>query len=149
MGYCMDQMDQKFRIKKENFDAALQAIKKLGETVDEDGRGGSYSGGQKQETWYSWVTTSEFVNAETLKQAIAAWRWEVEVEKLPFGEEGDIIDIYFEGQKFGQDEVFLEAIAPYVEEGSYIEMQGECGARWRWLFKDGGLKEQSATIIWE
>jgi hypothetical protein len=40
------------------------------------------------------------------------------------------------------------AIAPYVEENSYIEMVGEDGDRWRWVFKNGKCEEKYPEVIW-
>ena len=144
MGYCMTQRDSLFTIKAENSEGALKAIKALAETVDEQGGGGSWKGGKKKEAWYSWVTTSEFVNAKTLDDAIKAWRWVVESDK-----NGDINYIYFNGEKIGDDEILFNAIAPFVDDDCYIEMSGEDGALWRWAFENGELVEKNAEIIWE
>jgi len=39
-------------------------------------------------------------------------------------DKGDIIELNFNG-KTGAEELFMEAIGPYVEAGSYIEWKGE------------------------
>lgn len=140
MGYCMNQRDSSFRIKAENRAKALQAIKDLASRVDEGG-GGSYSGGRKTESYFSWVTTSEFSEARTLEAAMWAWRWQIEGE-----EGGDVDSIMFEGEKLGDDIFLLRAIAPYVEAGSFIEMQGEDGALWRWYFDGTGCTEQEGRV---
>ena len=38
--------------------------------------------------------------------------------------------------------------APYINDG-YIEMSGEDGERWRWIFKDGKCEEKFPGIVWE
>ena len=139
MGYCMDQRAADFTIKSENKGKALEAIKGLATQTKRMGGGSS-----RGERWFSWVTTKEFVEAGTLLEAISAWRWEANES-----ENGDITDIYFHGEKLGDDTIFLEAIAPYVEAGSYIEMQGEDGSIWRWVFDGRGVVEQAAKIVWE
>lgn len=64
------------------------------------------------------VNTDKFLDAATLDDAMFYWRWIV-----------------------GKDEgVLFKAIAPFVEKGSYVEMEGvkkdegESGMLWRWDF---------------
>ncbi|MCA9280833.1 MAG: hypothetical protein H6812_04440 [Phycisphaeraceae bacterium] len=79
----------------------------------------------------------------SLDDALAALGWEI-----TFSPEGDVDGIDFVGEKYRADEDPLLAIAPFVEDGSYIEMQGEGGEMWRWAFRDGRLYELEAEIIW-
>ena len=136
MGYCIDQLGARFRIERKNFGKALLAIKALAgsETITD-------SGGRH----FSWVNNEEYLGAKTLAEAIDAWRWEAEVD----GDEGDIIDIRFRGEKYGDDDAFFKAIAPFVEKGSFIEMQGEEGARWRWFFDGYTVHEQEGRVVYE
>jgi len=138
MGYCMNQRDASFRIKAENRAKALQAIKDLASRVDEGG-GGCWSGGRKVEAFFSWVRTEKFANASTLEDAMSEWRWEIDGA-------ADVDSIMFEGEKLGDDIFLLRAIAPYVEAGSFIEMQGEDGALWRWYFDGTGCIEQEGRV---
>lgn len=140
----MTQRDANFRIEHENFAAALAAIKALATRTEKMG-GGEWRDGKVQKTWFSWVTTEEFVEATTLQEAIKAWRWSVEVSE----ESGDIVDICFDGEKLGDDTILLEAIAPYVEAGSFIDMEGEDGSLWRWAFDGRGVVELAGTVSYE
>lgn len=126
MGYCINQVDSKFSIEKENFQAAFDAALKL---HNKD---------------YDWTKKDWFVGLKTLDEVFDAWRWE-----LRWNDDGDIVDICFTGEKLGDDLPFLDAIAPFVVDGSYIEMQGEDGALWRWVFKDKRCGEIYATITWD
>jgi len=64
-------------------------------------------------------------------------------------DEGEIIELYFNGDKLACDEdIMFQAIAPYVEDGSFIEMVGEDGDCWRWIFKDAKCKEVRAEVTW-
>lgn len=139
MGYYVQQIDQQFFIAKNDCKKALTAIKKLAQHADKMS-GGSSNG----ERWFSWVTTSDFVNAKSLEEALSAWRWLAEQDK-----DGNIAYLYFEGDKLGDEETLFDAIAPYVKDGSYLEMSGEDGARWRWGFEDGKCKEREAHIDFE
>ena len=134
MGYCMTQRDSNFAIKAEDKEKALEAIKELaGKETIHDGSG----------KHFSWVETERFVNASTLKEAMDEWRWEIGED-----EEGNVLDIYFSGEKLGNDEILFNAIAPYVKEGSYIEMSGEDGSLWRWSFDGKSCVEKGAQISW-
>jgi len=63
-------------------------------------------------------------------------------------ETGDVTDIYFLGDKlYDEDDWFFE-IAKFVEEGSFIEMEGEDGYIWRWVFKDGKSYSITPVITW-
>lgn len=142
MGYCMSQQNADFFIAAEDKDKALAALKKLGDNTD-NMRGGSWSGGGKQQSWYSWVDM-EFVNRYDLESAVRDWRWDLYCD-----DDGNVVEIMFEGEKLGQDEILFEALAPWVKSGSYIEMHGEDGSLWRWCFDDGKFKEKAANISWE
>lgn len=135
MGYYITIRDSNFKIKKENFDAALAAIKSLAgkETIED-------SGGRH----FSWVNP-EFVNSKTLENAIKSWRWEPLMDK----ETGDVDGLEFDGKKYGDEEVLFAALAPYVEPDSFIEVMGEEGEMWRWFFDGKKLITQEAKITWE
>ena len=64
-------------------------------------------------------------------------------------ENGDYDAIYFTHEKHDINKVELEAIAPYVEDGSYIKMQGENEDIWYWTFEDGKCIEEYVTTFFE
>lgn len=143
MGYCIEQRDCDFRIKAENVDKALAAIKALASRVGEGGGFVSVDG--HVERFFSWVRTEDFANAATLEDAMYAWRYEIEYN----GDgSGDVAWIMFQGEKYGDDEKLFQALGPYVEPGCFIEMQGEDGALWRWTFNGTTMVEQNASITW-
>ena len=144
MGYCMNQRDSKFNIKSRNKNKALAAIKTLMSKVNELGGGGSYSGGKCNKKWFSWVTTETVVNAKTLKEAMQEWRWEINCDA-----KGNVDSICFASEKLGDDNYLLEAIAPYVVSGSWIDMEGEDGSIWRWEFKNGKVKEIAGRVCFD
>jgi hypothetical protein len=91
------------------------------------------------------VTTEEFVNAKTLKEALSAWRWDSFISE----ETGDLVDLTFNGEKLGDDETFFETLAPFVKAGSYIEMEGEDGGHWKWKFDGKTMTEVSGKVVYE
>ncbi len=143
MGYCMSQRDCNFFIAKENKEKALQAIKDLANIVQEKGGGGGWVG-EKKVKWFAWVTTENFVNAKTLEEAMNEWRWEINSD-----DNGDIVGISFVGEKLGDDMILFNAIAPYIKEGSFIDMSGEDGYMWRWKFDGEKVKEIEGTVTFE
>jgi len=128
MGYYIQQRTTQFCIKAKNQTKALVAVKGL---VGQEPIGAHFS----------WV--GNFSDADSFQEVMEEWRWEVE-----FNERGDVIDLFFNGQKLGDDELLFQTIAPFVEAGSYIEILGEEGEMWRWAFDDKECTELSPTIIW-
>ena len=84
-------------------------------------------------------------NFSDFEEAMADYNFIVEADA-----EGNYDSICFPDEKWRDADVLLEAIAPYVKNGSFIEMIGEDGMMWRWLFRDGSCVEQYVKeIIYE
>ena len=143
MGYYMEMRSCDFFIAKENLNHIAEAIRGMLGDVWTKGSGGCYQGGQTLSKHYSWVDNTELANADTAEKAFKAWRWEAQ-----FDGEGNIVDLCFDGEKLGDDEQFFQTIAPWVKDGSYIEMSGEDGALWRWTFNNGEMREKTPDIRW-
>ena len=132
MGYLMEQQNTEFKILAANKALALEAVKKLVgcETItDSTGR------------HFSWVDSGTFLRADTLEEALKAWRWGTETNN-----DGNIVNIGFTGQKLGDDAMLFNAIAPFVENGSYIQMIGEDDTIWRWTFENGQMEEKTGEV---
>lgn len=65
-----------------------------------------------------------------------------------FDSAGNIVSIDFAGEKLWEQFDKLKQIAAYVEDGSYIEVRGEDGAMWRWVFKNQECREICAVVTW-
>lgn len=141
MGYCMGQISNDFRILEANVEKARQAIVEL---MRDQSRG---SGGSATRTWFSWMNEwDEKIHGASLHAAMTEWRWEPEwMEQQGVG---DVVGVYFIGEKMGDDEIFLQTIAPFVLDGSYIEMAGEDGERWRWFFTGGNVYRQIGHVVY-
>jgi hypothetical protein len=129
MGYCMSQDESQFHIKASDKDLALRAIKTLM--------------GNKRGS-FNWVDASTVKSSRNLTDAMREWRWDVEED-----EAGDIVGITFAGEKAGDDLTLFKTIAPFVKSGSYIEMHGEDGTRWRWIFSEKTCVEKTAKVSWD
>lgn len=133
MGYYIEMIDSKFEIKKENFKKALESLKSV--FVPENMNCYDYIGG-KQYPHFSWVDTHEVLRSKTLGEALEEIRYEPE-----YDDNGDICNVEFTGQKYGSENVFFNALAPYVESGSYIAFEGEDGDTWEWSFNNGKVEQ--------
>ena len=144
MGYCVQQINSKFLIRTENISNclnAIQALANLANYAQEQIRSGNY-----RERYFPWVHTEEIKNVKNIGDAFNIWGYEI---CCGDNETEDITEIYFIGEKLGQEGIMFEAIAPYVEDGSFIEMLGEDGERWKWCFENGELVEKNAKIVYE
>lgn len=126
MGYYINQEDADFRILAGNIPAAHQALRNAAEGQD-----------------WGWVDMDVVATAPTFREAMSVARWEVFMNDA-----GDVIDIAFDGEKAAEEDEPLAAIAPFVEAGSWIEMSGEEGERWRWTFDGKTIDEERAMLVW-
>ncbi len=127
MGYCVTQTDSVFRIKKENQAAAFEAAKAM---PDKD---------------YHWVKKGWSKGLRDIYAVLEHWGYEPTLDDAT----GDIVDVSFSCEKLGEEFELFKAIAPFVEKGSYIEMNGEDGSLWRWKFNGKECKEVYAQVSWE
>jgi hypothetical protein len=123
MGYYVNQGDSRFWIRAEKIPAAFEALKALGSA-------------------HSWVS-ADADKAQNFEELIQCWRWSVYHDK----ESGDIDEICFDGEKYGDEEWLFDAIGPYVEAGSYINLQGEDGCVWRFYFNGSEAFMQDGITI--
>ena len=151
MGYCVE-MNCQITIPKRKAGACLKAINALhtDENLLKKASGGSFGGNSaslpiREQRCYAWVSNPpEGKGFKDLKTALGEWRYDVHVDP-----KGDIHVDYFNGEKWGDDEVLYDAIAPFVTKDGSIECRGEDGAQWRYLFNGKEAKQQSAKISWE
>lgn len=120
MGYYMNLRDYSLHMKKEDFDAALEAVKA------------------------AFPKNDSIQRVKTLEDAMSYFCYGSEMD-----DNGDICDLCFDGEKLRDDYEFWSALAPFMADGDYIEMEGEDLTLWRWTFKNGICKVLEPTIIWE
>lgn len=135
MGYNIRMLEGCFKMKKENFEDALKALKSIFvpenmTCFDETEEG--------IRPHFAWVTTEYVLASQTLDEALNHVSFCVKHD-----DNGDICNIDFTSYKYGDEEKFLRAIAPYVEDGSYLLFEGEDKATWRWVFNNGKLRKIS------
>lgn len=130
MGDKMKLEKNSFLIKKENFTSALDALKKLFilvETPDCDTT--------RRELILSWVNQQEVIAAKTLEDALIAIRY-----KPIYDQDENICGLDFLGEKLGGENEYFNALALFVENGSYLRFRVEGQGTFTWIFGDNGVE---------
>lgn len=135
MGYSMSMRDCNFTIIKSKFEPAKEALRGLADSPE---NGSGYGNGKRH---FAWVN-DDFKNKNTLVDMVFCWRWLLYIDERT----GNIGSISFEGEKYGDDDVLFQTLAPFVKRGSYIVMSGEDGAIWRWKFDGKSVVNQSGRV---
>jgi len=133
MGYCMNQRETDFRMTAENCLAAKNFLQEAYKRASKDG--------EVPQNWVSWHSV---LNAKTFPRMMQEFRWEVKMN-----DEGNVVGIEFSGEEIGDEGLFFQMLAPYVEAGCFIEMQGEDGEMWRWCFDGTNCESKYPDISWE
>ena len=146
MGYCVSTKEVNFVIPNEKLDEAYKAVCDLNQH-NHLKRGGVWPRNEKdgphENIWFSWMPWDYPEVFKDLEEVLNALGFETEYT------DGDDLSLCYYDSKAGQEQLFLETIAPFVEEGSFIEWVGEDNAMWRDIVKDGKLVRQTPNITWE
>ena len=134
MGYYVRSFtdENNFKVRKENFDNAYKAMVALNEN-DDLKRGGSYGPNGMTEKWFSWMDPNYPDSCPDFQSVMGALGFVTEYDA-----NGDLVKLEYDN-KMGQEDVFLQAIAPYVESGSHMVWHGEDGMVWVQIFKNGQI----------
>ena len=127
MGYCMSMQNCEFLIKKEMIPALFSKLKEFLST-----------------NRLKWVDSRYLEEANNVEYLFDEIRYDIRRDL-----DNNIVWIEFFGEKLGDDLRIFQEIAEFVEDGSYIEMSGEDGCVWRWVFKGGKCDEVFPKIVWE
>jgi hypothetical protein len=119
-------------IKKENADKVVEALREFAKNFT-----------NKYDNRIAWVDKDVLIESESIENSFEEIRY-----PLILDEDGDYTIDYFSGEKLGDDWETFRAIAPYVEDGSYLEVVGEDGEKWRWIFKNGQCDEKYPEVKW-
>lgn len=128
MGYYMEQIGQDFTILAENKSKAFEALKRW-----------------EQEMIRSYPQISDMPplgKSTTLEEALEELDWEAETN-----DRGDIVDLWFRGEKLHDEDIWLDRIGTIVQPGSKIKMQGEDGCAWCWYFDGGRCVTYDGEIV--
>ena len=129
MGYLVKQIGGFIAIKKENQDKARKALQeKLKKMIEKD-------------EYLPFIRTERVLGAEGLEEALRAIRYNCEKDY-----NGNIVNLFFRGQKIGCDKKLFAALAPFVETESYLSYEGEDGKQWTLWFSNGKFLVTTAFV---
>lgn len=133
MGYNVSQCSSKFKMKKENVPAAWAALKEYCKQPCEF------------KSLQNWVQKAAAQSC--FEDSLGVF--DFAIGSSPSAK-GDYDEIEFVSETWSGYEVdHLSSIAPFVEEGSYIEFHGEDGEMWRIVFSAGKATAIRPTIFWD
>ena len=148
MGYNVTITEADFTIPPENLDAAYEAVCELNNHNDLK-RGGTFpplkdqpDNGPRKDKWFSWLDWNYHETCSNLEEVLKELGFDVESNP------DDGVSITYYDNKSGQEDLFLEAIAPFATEGSYIMWRGEEGEQWQNVVKNGTLTQLNAVVSW-
>lgn len=127
MGYCINLIKSTAKIKIENEDKVLKTFKKW----------------QEETPRLGFTNKSDILDSDSIEELLENLRYECDTDS----EYVYITDFF--GEKYGEELTIHKVLAPFVEDGGYIEYKGEDGDVWRHLFKNGEVREIHPTIKWE
>ena len=147
MGYYISTPNTHFAIRTADLPRFFDLVSNLmsDKNVEENGHGGSYANGGKTKSWYSWVDTErvrKVVADGDIVRVFEEWGYELDFINEENGVTIYRLDIRNGDAKIGDEETFFAAIAPVVEDGSFLDVRGEEDAQWRWMWENGKFYSQ-------
>lgn len=152
MGYYVNTVACHFRIKKENLGEAHRLLCELNER-DDLKTGGNFppnlakpkestSAAGNPNRWFSWMPWNYDELCADAAGVLTMVGFDVEQD------DNGICGLSYEA-KTGCEDDFLAAVAPVVEQGSYIDWEGEdYDDRYRFLFEGGKMRIQHGTVVY-
>ena len=93
--------------------------------------------------WFSWMPANYPAVCKDFLSILKELGFEYDLD-----DSGNLGLVHYDN-KTGAEGHFFEAIAPFVQDGSFIEWRGEDGGEYRWLFTNGTCSEQTVvTKVW-
>lgn len=138
MGYYVQLIDSNFGVPEST--EVLAAIHRMDSEWHDLKRGGAYGPGGKEHSWFSWMPG--LTSLHTVQDVFEALGFEVSVR------DGKVWLGGYDN-KTGQEELFLAAVAPFVDEDSFTSWRGEDGELYGYTVRDGRLIAQQAYVVWE
>lgn len=142
MGYYVELTAAEFEI-PEN-EQVLQVLKDLNHKPGVVKNGGSYAGGKKQKSWFSWLAPDYDQHVTSVYEMFEMLGFDCSLST----DQSTVMLMGYDN-KIGQEHLFIEAVAPYVAEGSYLQWRGEDGAEWRYVVEDGGVRAYERANQWQ
>lgn len=140
MGYYVQLIYAEFVI-PENAEV-LQVLKDLNHKPGVKKNGGSYSGGKQDKSWFSWMPENYDETVQSVQEVFELLGFVCSPREGGF----ELMDY---DNKIGQEDLFIQEVAPYVDEGMYLEWLGEDGARWKYVVEGGEVRMYEPSNSWQ
>jgi hypothetical protein len=143
MGYYVQIEEADFTVPRKNLEQADAALRALNTDPSVDKTGGLWGPGGKKAAWFAWM--DEHYDDRAVCADLAAI-----LRMLGFDLDSDEGGLHIIGydSKTGQEDLFIERLAPYATEGSYLQWRGEEGERWRDTVREGRIERLHAQTTW-
>lgn len=142
MGYYVSTREVDVTVPADKVDAAFEAVKELNKH-DNMKRGGSWGATGRSQAWFSWMDPDYDKTAAGLADVFTMLGFEDSEYR-----EDDTFVLGAYDSKTGQEDLFLETIAPFVADGSHIMWEGEDGELWVNVFDQGAMETKNVKIVW-
>jgi hypothetical protein len=127
MGYCVELTEKNFKIKKEDCEEILKALKEF----------------IKDKEDLMWINERYFLECDNIERCFDLLRY-------PLYENGDCYEIdYMSGEKLGDEEKIFNSIAKFIEKDSYLQYIGEDGDIFRLVFDGEKCEYKYPKMIWD
>ena len=156
MGYYVDTTETLIFISKDKFEDCYKAMCKLNDRDELKSGGGWNTSGITSDNprpkelnyhpakWFSWMEANYPDECKNMEEVLEALGF----ENIIYNENGDLIGLTY-SSKTGQEELFFEAMAPFIVKDSYINWRGEDNELWQWYFDGENMHIKHATISYE
>jgi hypothetical protein len=154
MGYYVQTTGCSVFLPKARFADAYKALCDLNQH-DELKSGGSYGGDKisagdprpdgmtyHPARWFSWMDADYPSKCTTMEQVLQ------EVGFDPYFDYAGNLEALSYDSKTGCEEIFLNALAPFMRNGSYINWRGEDGELYRYEFQDGQMRQLTGNVTY-
>lgn len=143
-------------IRQDQLAPAYEAMCELNQH-DDMKNGGSWGGGgvDKEDTrpagmnyhparWFSWLDADYPTKCGDFDAVLKELGFDFSVTPLA----NELIYTLTYDNKVGQEDLFFEAIAPFVSDGQ-VEWVGEDESFWKWQFENGEIRTLRGTVVYE
>ena len=130
MGYYVTTEDINIIVPKDLLEPAYKAVLAMNE--DDNLKRGGGGMGTERKFWFSWMP-EDLSTLTDLKDVMENLGFDTN-----YNEAGDLVLGHYDS-KTGQEDLFLDAIAPFVQEMSYAIWKGEDNSFYKWEFNDGKM----------
>ena len=149
IGYHIQTTQTSFSIRTSDLPRFFDLVGNLmsDKNIEENGNGGSCTNGKQSSWWYLWVNTENVRKAVADRDIIRVfecWGYDLAILREEDGITHYYLDIRGGDAKIGDEEKFFAAIAPVVVHGCFVDVRGEDGERWRWLWENEKFYLQDA-----